>query len=177
MIYFIVLVVFVIRLIFLKISIKNEKAIISNGGREYGKENSKRITVLHILFYLGCFIESIVRKVEFDKLSFVGLGLVVFSIFMLYIVTRLLGEIWTVKLMLLKNHRYVDHWLFRIVRHPNYFLNIFPELLGLALMCHALITATVLTPFYCVVLYIRIKEEEKLLREVIIVNYNKTQEI
>lgn len=32
----IVLAVFVFRLVFLKISMKNEKAILANGGREYG---------------------------------------------------------------------------------------------------------------------------------------------
>ncbi len=90
--------------------------------------------------------------------------------FMLYVVTQLLGEIWTVKLMLVKNHKFVDHWLFRYVKHPNYFLNIVPELIGLALLCHSLISFCILFPLYAVVLYNRIKEEEKLLKEVIIPN-------
>ncbi|MDD7267004.1 MAG: isoprenylcysteine carboxyl methyltransferase family protein [Lachnospiraceae bacterium] len=170
LIYAIVAAVFAIRLLFLKVSIKNEKKIIADGGREYGKENSKRITILHILFYLFCLIEAIVRKTEFDKISLVGLLLLAFSIYMLWTVTRLLKDIWTVKLMLLKDHRYVDHWLFRVVKHPNYYLNIFPELLGLSLLCHAWLTAAVLSPLYISVIYIRIKEEEKLLRETVIPN-------
>ena len=99
-----------------------------------------------------------------------GLGLLIFAMFMLYVVTKLLGEIWTVKLMLVKNHQFVDHWLFRYVKHPNYFLNIIPELIGLALLCHALLSFCILFPFYIIVLYNRIKEEEQLLREVIIPN-------
>ncbi|MDO5100560.1 MAG: isoprenylcysteine carboxyl methyltransferase family protein [Eubacteriales bacterium] len=153
----------------MKLSIKNEKKIIADGGCEYGKENSKRITILHILFYLCSFIEAIVRRAEFDRISIVGLVLIGFSVFMLYTVTRLLKDIWTVKLMLLHNHKYVDHWLFRVVKHPNYYLNIFPELLGLVLLCHALITAVILSPLYILVIFIRIKEE-KLLRETIIPN-------
>lgn len=43
--------VFVLRLAFLKISKKNEAAILANGGVEYGVENTKRLTVAHILFY------------------------------------------------------------------------------------------------------------------------------
>ena len=78
MIYAIVIAVFIIRLFFLKISIKNEKKILKDGGREYGVENSKRITILHILFYLFCFIEAIIRKPKFDKISFLGLFLIVF---------------------------------------------------------------------------------------------------
>ena len=48
----IVLAIFVFRLVFLKISIKNEKAILANGGQEFGVQNTKYITILHILFYL-----------------------------------------------------------------------------------------------------------------------------
>lgn len=44
--------VFVLRLAFLKISKKNEAAILANGGVEYGVENTKRLTVAHILFRL-----------------------------------------------------------------------------------------------------------------------------
>lgn len=56
MIFVIVALVFLIRLIFLKISIRNEKKILADGGREYGVENSKYITILYILFYTFCFI-------------------------------------------------------------------------------------------------------------------------
>ena len=52
----------------------------------------------------------------------------------------------------------------------NYFLNILPELTGLALFCHALYTALVISPLYIFVMYVRIKEEEKLLKEIIIPN-------
>lgn len=166
----IVAVIFIIRLLFLKVSKTNEKNILANGGKEYGAENSKRLTRLHILFYAACLAESILKKARFDTLSIIGCLLLVFSIFMLYTVTRLLKGIWTVKLMIAENHQYNDHWLFRTVKHPNYFLNIAPELIGLALLCHALYSAIIILPFYVVVLYVRIKEENRLLKEVIIPN-------
>lgn len=166
----IVLVIFVIRLLFLKVSQKNEKHILANGGKEYGVKNSKYITILHILFYAGCLTESLVRKFEFDTISMVGCGLLVFSIFMLYVVTKLLEGIWTVKLMIVKNHKFNNHWLFRTVKHPNYYLNIIPELIGLALLCHALYTAVFILPLYAVVLYIRIKEENHLIKDIIMPN-------
>ncbi len=162
--------VFIILLLFLKIYRKNEKNILENGGKEYGKKNSVRLTILHILFYASCLAESLVRGARFDRLSVLGCGLLAFSIIMLYTVTRLLKGIWTVKLMLVQNHKFNNHWLFRTVKHPNYFLNIAPELAGLALLCHAPITAIVILPFYAAVLYIRIKEENRLLTEVIIPN-------
>lgn len=166
----IVAVIFIIRLAFLKVSKTNEKNILADGGKEYGVKNSKRLTLLHIAFYASCLIESLVKKAEFDMLSIIGCALLGFSIVMLYVVTRLLKGIWTVKLMLVNNHKYNDHWLFRTVKHPNYFLNIAPELAGLALLCHAFYSAAVILPFYAIVLYIRIKEENRLLTEVIIPN-------
>lgn len=166
----IVAAVFIIRLLFLKVSKKNEKAILQNGGSEYGTANSKRLTVLHILFYASCLAESIIKKVRFDRLSLAGVLLLAFSIIMLYTVTRLLKGIWTVKLMLVKGHKFNNHWLFRTVKHPNYFLNITPELIGLTCLCRAFYSAAVILPFYAIVLFIRIKEENRLLKEVIIPN-------
>lgn len=164
----IILVTFLVRLIFLKRSMENEKRILSNGGKEFGVENTKRLTMAHIVFYLSCFVEAMVHKTNFDGMSMVGLVLLIFSMLMLMI--HLLGDIWTVKLMLVNNHKYVDHPLFRIVKHPNYFLNILPELVGLALVSHAYVTFIFVFPVYAVILYQRIAEEEKILQEIIIPN-------
>lgn len=83
--------------------------------------------------------------------------------YMLYMVSRLLSPIWTVKLMVAKNHQYVDHWLFRNIKHPNYFLNILPELGGIILVCQAWYTALLLLPIYAIIMYIRIIEENKII--------------
>lgn len=166
-IYLIVLIVFGIRLAFLKISKKNEKAILENGGMEYGVENSKRITILHIVFYFGSLAEAFITKARFDTISVIGLVSVVFSMIMLYTVVHLLEGIWTVKLMIAKNHKFNRHWLFETVKHPNYFLNIVPELIGIGLICHSVITSILILPLYAFVLYLRIKEENKLIEEII----------
>lgn len=171
----IVAVVFVVRLVFLKRSIANEKAILQAGGREYGVQNSKYITLLHIAFYLFCTVEALIKRPAFDAISWLGLVLLVGGMGMLYVVTQLLGPIWTVKLMILDNHQFVDHWLFRTVKHPNYFLNILPELVGLCLLCHAWYTLALLSLPYSYVMYQRIREENRLLREVIIPNSSKKE--
>jgi len=41
---------------------------------------------------------------------------------------------------------------------------------GLALLSHAYFALFILFPLYCITLYVRIKEEEQLLKEVIIPN-------
>lgn len=161
---------FVIRLLFLKHSIKNERRILENGGQEFGVENTKRLTLAHIAFYAGCLIEAMMRRTPFDGMSLIGFLLLLFSMAMLLVVVSLLGDIWTVKLMLVKDHKFVNHFLFRTVKHPNYFLNILPELIGLALLSHAYVTFTLVFPVYAFILFQRIAEEEELLREVIIPN-------
>ena len=170
MIVLLVSLLFLLRLFFLSISIKNEKRILAEGGKEYGVANTKLLTISHILFYAACLIEAVIKNVAFDTLSALGLIFLIFSMAMLYLVILLLGPIWTVKLMLVKNHRFVDHWLFQTVKHPNYFLNILPELIGLALLCHATYSFCLLFPLYVLILYRRIREENRLLQEVIIPN-------
>ena len=161
---------FIIRLVFLRLSIRNEKVILANGGKEYGEKVSKAITVLHISFYLAVAIEVYCRQSSFDTTSLLGLSLMVFSVAILRIVTSLLGPIWTIKLMLVNDHQFVDHWLFKTIKHPNYYLNIMPELLGICLLGHAWTSAVIILPIYLLALMLRIREENRLLVEVIIPN-------
>lgn len=96
----IILVTFLVRLIFLKRSMENEKRILSNGGKEFGVENTKRLTMAHIVFYLSCFVEAMVHKTNFDGMSIVGLVLLIFSMLMLLLVIHLLGDIGQLSLCL-----------------------------------------------------------------------------
>lgn len=84
---------------------------------------------------------------------------------MLLVVSHLLGRLWTVKLMIARDHVLVTHPLFRWVRHPNYFLNILPELVGFALALHAWFTLVIGLAIYAVPLGIRIRQEERAMRE------------
>lgn len=147
----------------MRVSKQNEARIVADGGREYGAFNSKLMAIVHVLIYFGALGEFYYLDRSVNLLTFIGMGLVVFSMYMLYMVSRLLSPIWTVKLMVAKNHQYVDHWLFRNIKHPNYFLNIVPELVGIILVCQAWYTALLLLPIYAIIMYIRIIEENKII--------------
>ncbi|MCZ6111057.1 hypothetical protein [Campylobacter ureolyticus] len=88
MIYFLVFIIFCIRLLFLKLSLKNERVIINGGGVEYGKKNSIILTIIHILFYVFCLVEAVIKKPVFDDVSLVRVGLLVFSFLMLYYIAN-----------------------------------------------------------------------------------------
>ncbi|WP_032093622.1 isoprenylcysteine carboxyl methyltransferase family protein [Necropsobacter rosorum] len=150
-----------IRFYSLSISIKNEKNLIKNGAQQYGKRNSALLSAAHIAFYFAAIIEANHNQIGFDALSQLGLLLLIFAFIALFYVIRQLKEIWTVKIYILPNHRINRSFLFRYVRHPNYFLNIIPELIGLALLCHAEYTALFGLPLYGVILFIRIRQEQR----------------
>ncbi|HVJ33603.1 MAG TPA: isoprenylcysteine carboxyl methyltransferase family protein [Terriglobia bacterium] len=151
----------ILRLTTLAISIRHERALKANGAVEIGAGNSTLLALTHIAFYVAAIVEGSLRADAADIVTWLGLALYVFSMLVLLMVIRLLGRFWTVKLLIAQDHELVTHPLFRWVRHPNYFLNILPELVGFALALHAWATLVVGLVLYAVPLTIRIRQEEK----------------
>jgi isoprenylcysteine carboxyl methyltransferase (ICMT) family protein YpbQ len=138
------------------VSKRHERVLRDEGAVEHGALNTRLLALAHGLFYLAACGEGWVRHTEFDGLSAIGLAIFVAALAMLVWIVRLLGPVWTVKIMIARSHRVSRHWLFRTVRHPNYFLNILPELIGYALMIGL--------PVYLVILIVRIIQEERAMR-------------
>jgi isoprenylcysteine carboxyl methyltransferase (ICMT) family protein YpbQ len=155
---------FCVRLSSLFISIKNERRLKQAGAQEYGNLNTTILAVLHVVFYLGAFAEGYVNRVQFDQKTVIGIGIYVFSLVMLFYVIRQLSPIWTVKLIIAKDHPLNKSFIFRSIRHPNYLLNIIPELIGLALVMKSYVVLLTVFPVYLVSLGVRIVQEEKQMR-------------
>ncbi|QEH47939.1 isoprenylcysteine carboxyl methyltransferase family protein [Aggregatibacter actinomycetemcomitans] len=156
----------------LSISIRNEKNLLKKGAIQYGKKNSIALSAIHILFYLSCITEANYNQVIFNKESQIGLMILIFSLIMLFYVIYQLKEIWTVKVYILPNHKINTSFIFKYFRHPNYFLNIIPELIGLSLLCQAKLTAMFILPLYMIILAIRIMQEEKAMKCLFKENHN-----
>jgi isoprenylcysteine carboxyl methyltransferase (ICMT) family protein YpbQ len=148
----------------LAVSLRHEAALKRAGAVEYGGANSNLLALCHILFYAGVFWEGWSRGPVLDATAATGIALYLVSMVFLVCVIRLLGRLWTVKLIIAPDHTLVTHPLFRVVRHPNYFLNILPELVGLALAFHSFRTLAIGLPVYLVPLVVRIAQEEKAMR-------------
>jgi isoprenylcysteine carboxyl methyltransferase (ICMT) family protein YpbQ len=148
----------------LGLSIRNEKRLKLAGAIEYGKGNSLVLATFHGLLYLGAVGEAFVRQTCLDGVALAGVVVYAASMVFLALAIHALGGLWTVKLILADGHTLNRGRLFRTVRHPNYFLNIIPELVGIVLLCHAWITAAVILPPYAVSLAIRIRQEEQVMR-------------
>ena len=144
---------------------RNEKKIIEGGGTEYGKLNSKVLFVMQILIYLSCIIYAFVYDVQSNVLTVIGLILYAFALFILIYVIRTLSPFWTYKLYIAKDHKLVQSKLFRLVRHPNYYLNIIPELISFALISQAWPVFVPLFILHLITLFNRINQEEKVMKQ------------
>lgn len=158
----ILLIFFIVRLYSLKISINHTQQLIKNGAKEYGAQNSKYLALTHILIYVGAAIESLINQDTFSLFNGLGFVLLLFGYLVLFHVIKTLGSIWTLKLFILPEHPIVKSGLYKITKHPNYFLNILPELIGVLLLTHATYTSVLLIP-YAYFLYTRIVQEEKMM--------------
>jgi isoprenylcysteine carboxyl methyltransferase (ICMT) family protein YpbQ len=145
-------------------SATNEKKLKKANAVEYGSKNSKLLVFCHTVFYLSCLGEAVVLNRHIKNISFWGFGLFVFSMVMLWIVIFNLKGMWTVKLIISPVQQINKSFFFKYFRHPNYFLNIIPELISVALICQAWFTLAIGLPLYCIPLCIRIIQEEKLMK-------------
>lgn len=153
------------RLAMLAVSAKNEQMLRRTGAVEIGARNTRVLIAVHLAFYLGAVIEAWVRVPSTDTVMIVGVAFYLFGAAILLLVVRTLGRLWTVRLLLAPDHELVRTSLFRYIRHPNYFLNILPELIGLALALHAWMTLAIGLPLYAIPLAIRIRQEERAMRD------------
>lgn len=161
--------IFLVRLFSIFISAKNEKALKRKGAREYGKLNSLVLVIFHFIFYGACLTEGFSKGAFFtDTISTYGLIVYALSILVLYYVIYQIRHVWTVKLIIAPKDFHVINtsFLFKYIRHPNYYLNIIPELIGICLIFHAWYTLFIGFPIYLVPLVIRIVQEERLMKTI-----------
>src|SRR5262249_289385 len=112
----------------LVVSMRHEKALKARGAREYGQGASRLLGLAHTGFYVGAFPEGLRRRTEAGVWTGGGVLLYGLAVLALLVVWRELNGLWTVKLLIASDHTLNQSALFRWVRHPNYFLNILPEL-------------------------------------------------
>src|SRR5580698_7052033 len=99
--------VFLFRFATLFISISNEKALKQAGAIEYGAANSNLLALAHVLFLTAVTVEGIHRSAPIDNVCIIGLLRYGLSVFTILTVIRLLGPLWTVKLLIARNHALV----------------------------------------------------------------------
>ncbi len=154
-----------IRALSLMVSAGHERKLRSAGAMELDIRTTRALLGAITTYNVAALIEGVVRGTQLDGIALIGIVLVAASQIALLFVVRALGELWTVKLLLASDHRHVRSTLLDRVRHPNYFLNLVPEWLGLGMAFHAWLVMAVGLPVLLLLLIGRIRHEEKALRD------------
>jgi isoprenylcysteine carboxyl methyltransferase (ICMT) family protein YpbQ len=147
-----------------KISAKNEAELKKEHAKEYGKKNSIVLGNVFYVFFTGSLIEASIRKTQFDMVTVYGLILYAFSLSMLFYVINQLKGNWTTKIIIAKDHKLNRSFLFRTIKHPNYFLNLIPEFIGFGIICKSWVVSSIVFPVFLAVLIWRIIIEQKVMK-------------
>ena len=147
------------------VSMSHERQLRARGAVEHGAANSRLLAILHVTFFAGAMAEGWRWGPVMTGHGQVGAALYLLSVIVLWEVVRELGPLWTVKLYVAPDHELRRGWLLRTFRHPNYWLGLLPELLGLALVFRAWWTLGLVGPLYAGSLYVRVREEERVMGE------------
>jgi isoprenylcysteine carboxyl methyltransferase (ICMT) family protein YpbQ len=147
-------------------SIMNEKKLKKDKStKEYGEKVSLYFMILMNVFNIGSLIETIIKNPKFSNITIIGIIIWILSMIILIIVLKELNGFWTMKIIISKNHKLNQSFLFKYFKHPNYYLNMIPEIIAISLICQSWITSIITYPFFIVIFILRIIQEEKALKE------------
>jgi len=153
------------RLVELRISKRNAAWAFEHGGFEVGKSHFKYMATLHTVFLFACGLEVLFLKRPFiPSLGYPMLALALAAQGLRYYVVTTLGKLWNVRVIIVPGQKMVNHGLYKYIRHPNY-LGVIVEGLALPLIHTAWLTAVSFTVLNALVLFVRIRCEERALNE------------
>lgn len=150
---------FAFRIRYLAISKAHERQILKEGGYEKGKAVTATLASLFLLYTFACPLEAYLTGFTFDYLCFIGITINSISLYFLYKIVQILGDLWTVKLMVAKSHPLIKHPLIDFCKHPNYYLNITPEIISLSIIFHSWWSLATVGSAIFITLALRIREE------------------
>jgi len=146
----------------LLLSKRNEKWLLQNGAVEYGKKHYPFIVAIHILFIISLIIEYSTQQTASFSLFFIILYFLIL-VFKAWVVLSL-GKFWNTKIFHISNLPLVKKGPYRYIKHPNY-MNVIAEIAVIPLAFHLYFTAITFTILNAMMLFVRIKEENRALRE------------
>lgn len=140
---------------------RNERWLLQHGAVEYGREHYPWIVMLHALFFVSLIAEYLFSSthsysVPLLVLYFLVLGFKAWAILSL-------GICWNTKIYRIPDSSLVKRGPYRLMKHPNY-VAVIAEIALIPLIFHLYITAVVFSLLNALMLTVRIREENKVLR-------------
>lgn len=143
------------------LSKSNEKWLIQNGAVEYGQKHYLFIVSLHSLF-IGSLIFEYFRQQDPAYSKFLIILYFVLLAFKFWIILSL-GKFWNTKIYHIPNFPLIKKGPYQYFRHPNYMI-VIAEIAVIPMIFQLYFTAVTFTLLNAIMLFVRIKEENKALQ-------------
>jgi len=143
------------------LSQRNEIWLLQQGAIEYGQKHYSYIVALHILFVVSLIAEYSTKQTATFSLFFLVLYLLLLA-FKASVITSL-GKFWNTKIYHISGFPLIKTGVYKYVKHPNYLI-VIAEIAIIPLVFHLYITAFTFTLLNAIMLSVRIKEENKVLK-------------
>ena len=143
------------------LSKRNERWLVKNGAIEFGKKHYPYIVSLHILFFI-----SLIFEYSRQQTSSYNILLIIVYILLVAFKTWVilsLGKFWNTKIFHIQNISLIKKGPYKYFKHPNYAV-VIAEIAVIPLAFYLYFTAIAFTLINMVMLYVRIKEENKVLQ-------------
>ena len=152
------------RLLELRLSRRNERRLRARGAVERGAGHYPLMVALHALWLTCTLVEGLVRGPEIPAWWPLPLAAYLLVQPLRYWAILSLGENWNTRILVVPGTRLVRRGPYRYFPHPNYVV-VAVEVLVFPLIFGAWVTAIVFSVLNAALLYVRIGEEERALRE------------
>jgi len=145
----------------LVLSQRNEIWLLQQGAIEYGQKHYSYIVALHILFIISLIAEYSTTQTATFSLFFLVLYLLLLA-FKASVITSL-GKFWNTKIYHISGFPLIKTGVYKYIKHPNYLI-VIAEIAIIPLVFHLYITAFTFTLLNAIMLSVRIKEENRVLK-------------
>ena len=152
------------RLFELRLARRNERRALARGAVEWGRGHYHLIVGLHSLWLVSTLVEGLLRGPAFPVYWPAALVLFLLVQPLRYWAILSLGESWNTKILVVPGAKQVRSGPYRYLNHPNYVV-VVVEILTFPLIFGAWLTALVFTLLNAAVLRLRIREENRALKE------------
>ena len=143
------------------LSRRNEVWLLHNGAIEYGQKHYPYIVALHVLFIVSLIIEYSTTQTASFSLFFLVLYLLLLAFKAGVLLS--LGKFWNTKIYHISGFPLIKTGVYKYIKHPNYLI-VIAEIAIIPLVFHLYYTAIAFTVLNAIILSIRIKEENKVLK-------------
>ena len=152
------------RLLELRYSQRNESRLRARGAVERGAGHYPVMVAIHTLWLVSTLVEGLLRGPEIPSWWPVPLAVFLLVQPLRYWAILSLGENWNVRILVVPGGKLVRSGPYRYFPHPNYVV-VVVEVLTFPLIFGAWITAAVFSVLNAAFLYVRIRTENRALRE------------